>query len=151
MTLFSMLPKKMWPLQPAEFNPIANIRLLYTTFAYFLRGQLEHFLEAGQPEEQHGFRPGGRLEEHLVTANLMLDKGDAVGIPCGSLAWILSGPKGMVVKVLLAYGPDCNWGMAWLAGSRLAVSSVRTAWHDGNHPRPRSCCSGPSCVEGALP
>ena len=32
----------------------------------------------------------------------------------------MSNPKGMVVKVLLAYGPDCDWTMAWLAGSRLA-------------------------------
>ena len=43
-------------------------------------------MEAGQPEEQHGFRPGRRLEEHLVTANLVLDKADAVGIP----VWIIS-------------------------------------------------------------
>ena len=38
---------------------------------------------------------------------------------------MVSNPKGMVVKVLLAYGPDCDWSMAWLAGSRLAVSSAR--------------------------
>ena len=37
----------------------------------------------------------------------------------------MSNPKGMVVKVLLAYGPDCDCSMAWLAGSRLAVSSAR--------------------------
>ena len=56
------------------------------TFAYFLLGRLEQFLEAGQPEEQHGFRPRRRLEEHLVTANLVLDEADAVGIP----VWIIS-------------------------------------------------------------
>ena len=32
-------------------------RRLYKTFAYLLLGRLEQFLEAGQPEEQHGFRP----------------------------------------------------------------------------------------------
>ena len=85
-TLFSMLPKKTKPLQPADFRPIANIRLLYKSFAYLLLRRLEQFLEAGQPEEQHGFRPGRRLEEHLVTANLVLDKADAVGIP----VWIIS-------------------------------------------------------------
>ena len=58
----------------------------YKTFAYLLRGRLEHFLEAGQPEEQHGLRPGRRLEEHFVTANLMLDKSDAARIPF----WIIS-------------------------------------------------------------
>jgi len=31
-TLFSMLPKKTRPLQPADFRPIANIRVLYKTF-----------------------------------------------------------------------------------------------------------------------
>ena len=81
-----MLPKKRRPLHLADFRPIANIRSLYKTFAYLLLGRLEHFLEAGQPEEQHGFRPGRRLEEHLVTANLVLDKADAVGIP----VWIVS-------------------------------------------------------------
>ena len=59
---------------------------LIQNFAYFLLGRLEQFLEAGQPEEQHGFQPGRRLEEHLVTANLVLDKADAVGIP----VWIIS-------------------------------------------------------------
>ena len=78
--------EKTKPLQPADFRPIANIRLLYKTFAYLLLGRLEQFLEAGQPEEQHGFRPGRRQEEHLVTANLVLDKADAVGIP----VWIIS-------------------------------------------------------------
>ena len=53
---------------------------------HLLLGRLEQFLEAGQPEEQHGFRPGRRLEEHLVTANLVLDKADAVGIA----VWIIS-------------------------------------------------------------
>ena len=74
------------PLQPADFRPIANIQLFFKTFAYLLLGRLEQFLEAGQPEEQHGFRPGRRLEEYLVTANLVLDKADAVGIP----VWIIS-------------------------------------------------------------
>ena len=74
--------KKTWPLQPAHFRPIAIYLDIF--FAYFLLGRLEHFLEAGQPEEQ--FRPGRRLEEHLVTATLMLDKTDAVGIP----VWIIS-------------------------------------------------------------
>ena len=43
-------------------------------------------LEAKQPEEQHGLRPGRRLEEHLLTANLLLDKAAAAGITM----WIVS-------------------------------------------------------------
>ena len=74
-------------LQPAaDFGPIANIRLLYKTFAHFLLGRLELVFEAGQPDEQHGFRPGRRLEEHLFTANSMLDKTDAVG----KTVWIIN-------------------------------------------------------------
>ena len=43
-------------------------------------------METKQPEEQHGFRPGRRLEEHLLTANLLLDKAAAAGIT----VWIVS-------------------------------------------------------------
>ena len=70
---------------------------------------------------------------------------------------MVSNPKGMVVKVLLAYGLDCDWSMAWLAGSRLAVSSARKAWCDANLKLlgvailVRGRCSGSGCVGGALP
>ena len=43
-------------------------------------------LEDHQPEEQHGFRRGKRIEEHLLTANAFLDKTLAVGIP----VWVVS-------------------------------------------------------------
>ena len=36
--------------------PIANIRLMYETFAYLILGRSEEPLEHAQPEEQHGFR-----------------------------------------------------------------------------------------------
>ena len=48
--------------------------------------RVEPVLEASQPEEQHGFRCGRRLEEHLVSANLVIDKLLAVGKP----VWIVS-------------------------------------------------------------
>ena len=65
-SLFTMLPKKLRAKQVADFRPIANLRLLYKVFAYLLLGRLEHVLDAQQPEEQHGFRAGRRLEEHLL-------------------------------------------------------------------------------------
>ena len=37
-------------------------------------GRVETQLETHQPEEQHGFRGGRRLEEHLVTTRLISDK-----------------------------------------------------------------------------
>ena len=38
------------------------------------------------PEEQHGFRKGRRVEEHLLTANLIIDKSFACNLPM----WIIS-------------------------------------------------------------
>ena len=49
-------------------------------------GRIEHTLDTHQPEEQHGFRSKYRLEEHLLTANLFLDKATPRGIP----VWMVS-------------------------------------------------------------
>ena len=49
-------------------------------------GRSEHTLDTYQPEEQHGFRSKYRFEEHLLTANLFLDKATAHGIP----VWLVS-------------------------------------------------------------
>ena len=76
-----MLPKKMQPTQVADFRPIANIRLFYEVFACLVLEKNEHQLDDHQPEEQHGFRRGKRIEEHLLAANVFLDKTLAVGIP----------------------------------------------------------------------
>ena len=42
---------------------------------------MEDSLQAMQPEEQYGFRQGGRIEEHLLTANVCLQKTLAAGAP----------------------------------------------------------------------
>ena len=45
----------------------------------------------------------------------------------------MSNPKGMVVKVLLAYGPDCDCSMAWLRATAVAgilAASRRVVRHD---------------------
>ncbi|MCV6574647.1 MAG: reverse transcriptase family protein, partial [Cohaesibacter sp.] len=47
---------------------------------------MEDALEATQPEEQHGFRQGRRIEEHLLTANICLQKTLAANVPL----WIIS-------------------------------------------------------------
>ena len=49
-------------------------------------GRIEHCSENSQPKEQHGFRSGRRLEEHLITANLVGDKFFAANRPL----WIAS-------------------------------------------------------------
>ena len=79
-TTFRMLPKKLRAIQTTDFRPIASSRLFYKVFGYLILGRVKEILEAKQPEEQHGFRPGRRLEEHLLTANLLLDKAAAAGI-----------------------------------------------------------------------
>ena len=85
-TSFKMLAKCSRAKVTADFRPIANIRLFYKTFAYMILGRVEDCLDAALPEEQHGFRRGRRLEEHLLTANLVLDKSLAVGMPI----WVIS-------------------------------------------------------------
>ena len=73
-TVFNMLPKTRGAKSTSDFRPIAVVRLLYKTFAYLVLGRIEATLDAGQPEEQHGFRADRRIEEHLLTTNLVLDK-----------------------------------------------------------------------------
>ena len=62
------------------------IRLFYKLFAYMLLGRVETQLETHQPEEQHGFRGGRRVEEHLVTTHFVLDKLSNANLPI----WIVS-------------------------------------------------------------
>ena len=85
-TLFQMLAQTARAQQPSDYRPIANIRLLYKTFAFMILGRIEALLEAHQPEEQHGFRQHRRMDEHLLTATLFLDKAWDKGIP----GWIVS-------------------------------------------------------------
>ena len=47
---------------------------------------MEQSLETFQPEAQHGFRSGRRMEEHVLTTNLVLDKSGGAGLPL----WIIS-------------------------------------------------------------
>ena len=85
-TVFTMLPKFKRALQPADFRPVASLRLLYKTFAYMILGRIEKQFDKAQPEEQHGFRANYRILEHLLTANLVIDKTVATGKP----VWIVS-------------------------------------------------------------
>ena len=84
--MFTMLGKHAKAKLVSDFRPIASVRVLYKTFAYMILGRIEQCLEDSQPEEQHGFRGGRRLEEHLVTANLISDKLFAANRPL----WIVS-------------------------------------------------------------
>ena len=52
-----MVPKHGRAKVPAEYQPLST-----------------SLLEAGEPETQHGFRSEREIEEHLVAANLVIDK-----------------------------------------------------------------------------
>ena len=103
-TLFQMLAKTARAQQPSDYRPIANIRLLYKTFAFMILGRIEAQLEAHQPEEQHGFRKHRRMDEHLLTATLFSDKAWDKGIP----VWIVS------LDLSKAFD-RVNWDALWLA------------------------------------
>ena len=72
--------------------------------------RVEPVLEANQPEEQHGFR-GRHLEEHLVSANLVIDKLLAVGKP----VWIVS------LDLSKAFD-RVSWSKLWAALTAHGVS-----------------------------
>ena len=58
-----------------------DVRLLYKIFVYLVLGGIEATLEQHQPQEQHGFKNGRRIEEHLLTANLVIDKALLANVP----------------------------------------------------------------------
>ena len=69
-----------------DYRPVVTLRLLYTTFSNLALSRIGGFSEAGQPEEQHGFRQNRRLEEPLLTTNMIIDTSRAVGLP----VWVLN-------------------------------------------------------------
>ena len=106
-----MLPKTIRAKVPSEYRPIATIRLFYNLFAYMILGRVETQLETHQPEEQHGFRGGRRVEEHLVTTRLVLDKLSNADMPI----WIVS------LDLSKAFD-RVHWQALWLALSEQGPS-----------------------------
>ena len=110
-TLFKMLPKTLKPRTTTDFRPIANIRLFYKIFAYMILGRIEDTLETSQPEEQHGFRSKKRIEEHLLTFNVILDKTLEMDQPL----WLIS------LDLSKAFD-RVNWESLWQAVGDHGVS-----------------------------
>ena len=80
--------------------------------------RIEPCLDSHQPKEQHGFLARRCLEQHLLTANLFLDKTVAANIP----VWILS------LDLSKAFD-RVDWGDLWLALSEHRVSYVVDSSH----------------------
>ena len=109
--MFIMFAKYRNAKLPSDFRPIASVRILYKVFTYMVLARVEPVFEANQHEEQHGFRGGRRLEEHLVSANLVIDKLFAVGKP----VWIVS------LDLSKAFD-RVNWSKLWTALTAHGVS-----------------------------
>ncbi len=110
-TLSKMIPKTRAAKSVSDFRPIANVRLLYKPFAYLMLGRMEDALEATQPEEQHGFRQGRRIEEHILTANVRLQKTLAANAPL----WIIS------LDLSKAFD-KIDWNALWAALGQHGIS-----------------------------
>lgn len=78
--------EKIRTIQPVDFPPIAGSKIFSETFAYMLLNRVETIPEAAQ----HGFRAEHRLEEHLLTATLVLDKAMHPNVPIWSFSLIFS-------------------------------------------------------------
>jgi hypothetical protein len=81
-----MLPKSSRARTTNDFKPIAILRLTLKKIAYMLLARIEPSLEACQPEERHVFRPHHRLEEHLITAGVVVDNLLSIDVTCRLLA-----------------------------------------------------------------
>ena len=66
-------------------------------------------LDINQPRKQHGFRKGRRIEEHMLTANVIIDRTFA----CNRPIWIISLN---LSKAFDSKAFDCvDWDALWAA------------------------------------
>ena len=125
---------------PSDFRPIPSVRILYKVFTYMVLARVELVLEANQPEEQHGFRGGRRLEEHLVSANLVIDKLLAVGKP----VWIVS------LDLSKAFD-RVNWSKLWAALTAHGVSQHLVWIIQCLYWKQEGCVKGDTDVSNCFP
>ena len=85
-TSFKILPQTMRAKSSIKSPSHCNRTSVVFTYCVHERGRVENELETHQPEEQHGFQGGTRVEEHLVTTHLVLGKFPKVNVPI----WIVS-------------------------------------------------------------
>ena len=78
--------------------------------------RIEATLDMEQPEEQHGFRAGWRMKEHVLTTNLILDKSTRFNLPI----WIVS------LDLSKAFD-RVHWPALWRTLRRQGVSD-HVAW-----------------------
>ena len=69
-----------------------------------LLARMDPIFDNQQPEEQHGFRAHNRLEEHLITPNVVIDKLLGINKPI----WIVN------LNFSKAFG-RINWDALWLS------------------------------------
>ena len=92
------------------FGPDCFRAIVVLKFADMISQGTRPCLDGPRPQEQHGFRAGGFLEEHLLTANLFFERTLAANIA----VWILSVYRWLVKNI---------W---WRKLGCFVVSPVRT-------------------------
>ena len=129
-TMFQMLPKTKNARTTKDFHPIANIRLMYKTFAYLILGRIEEPLEHAQPEEQHGFRTKRRIEEHLLSANMVIDKTLLANAVLTCLTTLLDTANVPATTVALAHLPLHLGGLGLTSVTVTAAPAYWASWAD---------------------
>ena len=79
-------------------------------------------LDTHQPEKQHGFRGGTRVEEHLVTTHLVLHKFPKVNVPI----WIISEHLSKVFFFLATFFSRWVW-LDYLQNFFFVIASTVTS------------------------
>ena len=98
-------------------------------FAYMILHRIQPCLDSHQPQEQHGFRAGRRLEEHLLTANLFLDK-KYVSILCFDLSKAFDRVDWSALCLALSeHGVSSH--MVWVLHRYCFVNLVRSLEKEG--------------------
>ena len=64
-----------------NWRPIAVLRVLYKVFARMVYNRIQPVLDKHQPPEQCAFRPGYRIEEALLTVDLLVSRATEFSMP----------------------------------------------------------------------
>ena len=112
-------------------------------------GRIEDTLETNQPEDQHGFRSKGHIEEHLLTFNGILDKTLEMDQPLWIISldlskaldqvnwesfWQAVGGHGVsrpLVWVLQPFLLSTTWDNCWINGKQLRVLTLQLVCDKG--------------------
>ena len=85
-TVFRMLPKDGDLSEATNWRPIAILPILYKIFSRLIYNRIAPCLHAHQSTDQHAFTPGVRIEDALLTAEVVIEYASEFHVP----VWLLS-------------------------------------------------------------